>query len=229
MTDNIIKKLIKSKSGLRIVTEKEEQRSPFIIQEPQWVPDKEATNCTNCSVKFGFTTRKHHCRRCGQIFCNLCCEKKVELPRMCFVDPVRICLTCESSTHRENKFFQKDLKLLTSGAIFLFRSLKNVNTNQDQLMRCKLSLNHRYLLFDGVEIIEPLDLNHILSLKVHCDKISGSNSILDLEFSQNGISKLVTLAAAIDGPEKKIGINWISAFQEAYNMLDKFSEDQPVM
>lgn len=41
MTDNIIKKLIKSKSGLRIVTEKEEQRSPFIIQEPQWVPDKE--------------------------------------------------------------------------------------------------------------------------------------------------------------------------------------------
>lgn len=229
MTDNIVKKLIKSKSGLRIVTEKEEQRSPFIIQEPQWVPDKETTNCSNCSVKFGFTTRKHHCRRCGQIFCNLCCEKKVELLRMCFVDPVRICLTCESLTRRENKFFQKDLKLLTSGAIFLFRSQKNVNSYQDQLMRCKLSLDHRYLLFDGIEIIEPLDLNHILSLKVYCDKLSGSNGMLDLEYSQNGDSKMLTLAAAIDGPEKKVGINWITAFQEAYNMLDKFNEDQRVI
>uniref|UniRef100_T1HI92 Uncharacterized protein n=1 Tax=Rhodnius prolixus TaxID=13249 RepID=T1HI92_RHOPR len=180
MTDNIIKKLIKSKSGLRIVTEKEEQRSPFIIQEPQWVPDKEATNCTNCSVKFGFTTRK-----------------VINKKKSIIAEGVA-------------KFF----------ATFVVRKKWNYQ-------ECVLWI--QYLLFDGVEIIEPLDLNHILSLKVHCDKISGSNSILDLEFSQNGISKLVTLAAAIDGPEKKIGINWISAFQEAYNMLDKFSEDQPVM
>ncbi|KAK9507449.1 hypothetical protein O3M35_007302 [Rhynocoris fuscipes] len=225
MTENIVKKLIKSKSGLRIVSAKDEHRSPFIIQEPQWVPDKEITNCTNCSVKFGFTTRKHHCRRCGQIFCNDCCESKVELLRMCFVDPVRMCLNCESLTRKENKFFQKDLKLLTNGAIFLFRgqSQNSSNSIPDQLIRCKLSLDHRYLLFDGKEIIEPLDLNDIFSLKVQKDKISESNTLLEMEYGDN---KLMRLVAAIDGPEKKNGINWITAFQEAYTMLERLNEEQ---
>jgi len=35
------KKLIKSKSGLRIVVTNDEYRSPFLLCEPQWIPDNE--------------------------------------------------------------------------------------------------------------------------------------------------------------------------------------------
>jgi hypothetical protein len=35
------KKLIKSKSGLRIVATNDEYSSPFLLCEPQWIPDSE--------------------------------------------------------------------------------------------------------------------------------------------------------------------------------------------
>jgi hypothetical protein len=37
------KKLIKSKSGLRIVATNDEYKSPFLLCEPQWVPDSEVS------------------------------------------------------------------------------------------------------------------------------------------------------------------------------------------
>jgi hypothetical protein len=35
------KKLLKSKSGLRIVATNDKYKSPFLLCEPQWVPDSE--------------------------------------------------------------------------------------------------------------------------------------------------------------------------------------------
>ncbi|MFL6678141.1 MAG: FYVE zinc finger domain-containing protein [Burkholderiaceae bacterium] len=37
-----------------------------------WWHDDSTKVCTTCSVKFSLTTRKHHCRRCGKIFCSGC-------------------------------------------------------------------------------------------------------------------------------------------------------------
>lgn len=36
-------------------------------RQPSWVPDSEAPNCMNCSQRFTFTKRRHHCRACGQV------------------------------------------------------------------------------------------------------------------------------------------------------------------
>lgn len=37
----------------------------------KWVPDKDVHNCFKCDEKFHpLFRRKHHCRYCGQIFCN---------------------------------------------------------------------------------------------------------------------------------------------------------------
>ncbi|XP_016326372.1 zinc finger FYVE domain-containing protein 21-like [Sinocyclocheilus anshuiensis] len=82
------KKLVRSPSGLRMVPENGAFTSPFSLDEPQWVPDKECPRCMQCDTKFDFITRKHHCRRCGRCFCDKCCSQKVALPRMCFVDPL---------------------------------------------------------------------------------------------------------------------------------------------
>ncbi|CZT51418.1 related to VPS27-vacuolar protein sorting-associated protein [Rhynchosporium secalis] len=37
-----------------------------------WKPDSDSVVCddTACQVNFGFLSRKHHCRRCGNIFCD---------------------------------------------------------------------------------------------------------------------------------------------------------------
>jgi hypothetical protein len=38
------KKLVKLKSGLKIVAVDEAAQSPFLMKEPQWVPDNEVTS-----------------------------------------------------------------------------------------------------------------------------------------------------------------------------------------
>ncbi|KAK9459705.1 uncharacterized protein V1516DRAFT_697145 [Lipomyces oligophaga] len=35
-----------------------------------WVSDESSLGCRNCSKQFTFWDRRHHCRRCGQIFCS---------------------------------------------------------------------------------------------------------------------------------------------------------------
>jgi len=44
-----------------------------------WVPDSHSTECFNCKTKFTKVTRKHHCRLCGEIFCETCTQCKITL------------------------------------------------------------------------------------------------------------------------------------------------------
>ena len=37
-----------------------------------WVRDSERSGCVECGTKFTLFVRRHHCRRCGDIFCNEC-------------------------------------------------------------------------------------------------------------------------------------------------------------
>lgn len=66
---------------------------------------------------------QHHCRRCGRCFCDKCCSKKVVLPRMCFVDPVRQCAECSLVSQKEMEFYDKQLKVLLGGEKFLYSNL----------------------------------------------------------------------------------------------------------
>ncbi|XP_051625496.1 zinc finger FYVE domain-containing protein 21 isoform X3 [Manacus candei] len=156
MSGGDAKKLVRSPSGLRMVPEHRAARSPFGLDEPPWVPDKECPRCMQCDTKFDFITRKHHCRRCGKCFCDKCCSKKVPLPRMCFVDPVRQCAECALVSQKETEFYDKQLKVLMNGATF-FVTLGT--SDKSELMVCRLSSNQRYLVLDGdshyeIEIIQ---------------------------------------------------------------------------
>ena len=44
---------------------------------PAWAPDASAKECTGCGRGFNLFRRRHHCRRCGLIFCNACAPKRV--------------------------------------------------------------------------------------------------------------------------------------------------------
>ncbi|KAL2074355.1 hypothetical protein VTL71DRAFT_8133 [Oculimacula yallundae] len=54
-----------------------------------WKPDSESVVCddTTCQVYFGFLSRKHHCRRCGNIFCDRHSKHAIPLTRTRITTP----------------------------------------------------------------------------------------------------------------------------------------------
>uniref|UniRef100_A0A3Q3J9I2 FYVE-type domain-containing protein n=1 Tax=Monopterus albus TaxID=43700 RepID=A0A3Q3J9I2_MONAL len=162
------KKLVRSLSGLRMVPENGAFNSPFSLDEPQWVPDKECPRCMQCDTKFDFIRRKHHCRRCGRCFCDKCCSKKVALHRMCFVDPVRQCAECSLVSQKEMEFYDKQLKVLLGGGTFV---VTLGTSEKSETMTCRLSNNHRYLFLDGESHFE-VELSRISSMQILTDGAS---------------------------------------------------------
>lgn len=58
----------------------------------KWADDSEVLNCLSCNRGFSMTIRRHHCRNCGQIFCNDCSSKQAPLEAN--KKPVRVCDGC---------------------------------------------------------------------------------------------------------------------------------------
>ncbi|GFT95975.1 early endosome antigen 1 [Nephila pilipes] len=58
----------------------------------KWADDGEVSHCTACGKLFSLTIRKHHCRNCGNIFCNECSAKTATVAAS--KNPVRVCDIC---------------------------------------------------------------------------------------------------------------------------------------
>eukprot|EP01060_Flectonema_neradi_P003634 TRINITY_DN1234_c5_g1_i1.p1 TRINITY_DN1234_c5_g1~~TRINITY_DN1234_c5_g1_i1.p1 ORF type:complete len:297 (+),score=66.92 TRINITY_DN1234_c5_g1_i1:54-893(+) len=63
---------------------------------PSWTSDSEQSHCYGCSKRFTFKRRRHHCRHCGDIFCNDCTKAKALIHRMHYKKPVRVCKPCNA-------------------------------------------------------------------------------------------------------------------------------------
>ncbi|CAO1635991.1 unnamed protein product [Jaminaea pallidilutea] len=77
---------------------------------PVWERDEDASECRGCGKRFTFFTRKHHCRRCGRIYCADCSSHRAQLPAdEVIIDPStpemfhseslgpsRICASCDA-------------------------------------------------------------------------------------------------------------------------------------
>lgn len=61
---------------------------------PIWVPDELVDSCTSCRLSFNLIRRRHHCRNCGQIYCNNCSSHSVPLSHIGYNKPVRVCDRC---------------------------------------------------------------------------------------------------------------------------------------
>ena len=66
-----------------------------------WRPDSSALQCHLCHSTFSFFNRRHHCRRCGEIFCSKCSSHTNVLPYPirrpgadAEIGVVRVCDTC---------------------------------------------------------------------------------------------------------------------------------------
>ncbi|KAL1930085.1 hypothetical protein VTP01DRAFT_1239 [Rhizomucor pusillus] len=73
----------------------QDDRLTFLLPRPVWVNDLDVTHCTACDAAFGPLRRRHHCRHCGNIFCNDCSSKSAPLPQLGYGSkPVRVCKNC---------------------------------------------------------------------------------------------------------------------------------------
>lgn len=58
--------------------------------QSRWKKDADVTHCTTCHKEFTLTRRRHHCRRCGNIYCSDCIVKSK-------VDKENVCTNCSRS------------------------------------------------------------------------------------------------------------------------------------
>ncbi|KAG0497773.1 hypothetical protein HPP92_002177 [Vanilla planifolia] len=63
-------------------------------EKEHWVPDEAVSQCTSCAVAFGAFYRRHHCRNCGDIFCDKCSLGRIALTADENALPVRVCDKC---------------------------------------------------------------------------------------------------------------------------------------
>ena len=61
-----------------------------------WMPDRLCKVCYGCEDAFTMYRRKHHCRMCGQIFCNQCSSH--------YIDGVRACRLCHDQISERSHF-----------------------------------------------------------------------------------------------------------------------------
>ncbi|KAL6656821.1 hypothetical protein ACP70R_004601 [Stipagrostis hirtigluma subsp. patula] len=59
-----------------------------------WVPDEVAKKCHSCGVDFSPFNRRHHCRNCGEIFCDKCSQGRIALTAEDNAPLVRVCDRC---------------------------------------------------------------------------------------------------------------------------------------
>uniref|UniRef100_A0A3B3Q226 Zinc finger, FYVE domain containing 21 n=1 Tax=Paramormyrops kingsleyae TaxID=1676925 RepID=A0A3B3Q226_9TELE len=185
----------------------------------------QCSRCMQCDTKFDFITRKHHCRRCGRCFCDKCCSKKVALPRMCFVDPVRQCAECGLVSQKESEFYDKQLKVLMGGGTFL---VTLGTSEKSESMACRLSNNHRYLFLDGESHFE-VELSRISSMQVLTEGSppgGGSSRAtgMILHYKAAGSRDLQQLRMEATD-DKKTASAWLAAMHKAAKLLYE-SRDQ---
>ncbi|KAH6778152.1 phosphoinositide binding protein [Perilla frutescens var. frutescens] len=101
-----------------------------------WVVD--ASHCQGCSSQFTFINRKHHCRRCGGIFCGSCSQQRMVL-RGQGDSPVRICEPCkklEEAARFEMRYGHKN-KASRGGS-------KNASKKDDEILNQTLGSENTY-------------------------------------------------------------------------------------
>ncbi|XP_013199800.1 hepatocyte growth factor-regulated tyrosine kinase substrate isoform X2 [Amyelois transitella] len=83
--------------GFKFPTLKESDAMFSADTAPEWA-DGEV--CHRCRVAFSLMVRRHHCRACGQVFCQQCSSKTSTLPKFGIEKEVRVCDACYDKVSR---------------------------------------------------------------------------------------------------------------------------------
>eukprot|EP00804_Cyclotella_cryptica_P011755 CCRYP_011353-RA/>CCRYP_011353-RA protein AED:0.03 eAED:0.03 QI:203/0.6/0.66/1/0.8/0.66/6/0/2263 len=95
------------------------------------VPDALRPRCPSCHAVFSYTKRRHHCRLCGDVFCDACSSGRAVLPLDGeeFNVAVRVCDECMVDVKRGNYFSWR--RYLTPLQLYDGRKKPVLNTTTD--------------------------------------------------------------------------------------------------
>lgn len=111
-----------------------------LCYKPHWKPNNSRSQCLDCEKPFSLMNRRHHCRKCGEIFCGNCLvfkaklqyddlKKKAEFDSLNGIT-CKVCFKCGKnwSDHLFKEFKDNEDKQSSST---LFPNLKTINENND--------------------------------------------------------------------------------------------------
>ncbi|XP_071962254.1 zinc finger FYVE domain-containing protein 1-like [Antedon mediterranea] len=79
------------------------------IAPTYWIPNSQIVNCQKCELSFETDEKKHHCRVCGNGFCDECSSKKLPVPEKGWGEaPVRVCDDCYEIRSKQVLEVQED-------------------------------------------------------------------------------------------------------------------------
>jgi len=108
---------------------------------PSWMEDDATDSCVGCSKKFTLINRKHHCRRCRNLFCEICTSHTAPILLFSIKEEVRVCDSCFLDIRLENRYFHEQKPILQAGTIF------------KQSACCSSKMVSLRLLPDGVTLV----------------------------------------------------------------------------
>lgn len=110
---------------------------PANIPRTYWMSDTSCTVCFDCDSQFTFIKRRHHCRRCGRVFCSKCASNFISHPSHDLTnsqedsEKVRVCNDCFKLWGKEPLAdFQDGDKPTTNSGISLLSSSTSVSSTK---------------------------------------------------------------------------------------------------
>ena len=135
---------------------------------PTWMRDEDAKLCYSCKSQFKILVeRKHHCRRCRNIFCDSCTKYKAKILLYDIQEEVRVCNSCYREIPDENSFIQNYQPLLHAGGCFKKSALLGFSV---KLIKLRLVEDNSILVYEspgsGLTDIELSSISKVASVSV---------------------------------------------------------------
>lgn len=134
----------------------DERKGPMGDAFPTWVKDDFATHCYDCGLEFNILTeRKHHCRRCRNVFCNDCSHNGSTILLFSITEDVRVCNQCFQEIPAENEYVQIHKPRLIRGENFKKFIRMGIST---KLVKLRLTQDEQTLVYDDQSRAEPTEI-----------------------------------------------------------------------
>lgn len=119
------------------VTSFETQSSGY--NQVGWALNDDISICMLCRSRFGMRNSKHHCKACGNVFCQTCSNSRVAVTSLEKVGPLRVCNLCYYGqvnyyyfcTRSWGKFFYSFIYNIIGNGRFLSKSSYCVEKGSD--------------------------------------------------------------------------------------------------
>ena len=99
-----------------------------VLSKEYWMKDESSRECFTCGKPFTTFRRKHHCRICGQIFCNSC-TLQIPADKFGFSGTMRVCHSCFEQANNYEDSSDDDLDTLDETGQVPDHSLLRSNLN----------------------------------------------------------------------------------------------------